>query len=71
MSEVLHVEVCGKQLLVRVSYVCPPIPVRSMDWCAYEDGCEEEGHYGYGATRNAALAELMEILNEKYDTVYA
>lgn len=32
------------------SHVYPPIPDRSFDWCAYVEGDEEAGKYGYGAT---------------------
>lgn len=42
--------------------ICPPIPDRSHDWCAYVDGREEEGNYGYGRTEIAALADLTKAL---------
>jgi hypothetical protein len=41
------------------TFVHPPIPIRSMDWCAYYDGEEERGHYGEGATEEAAIADLL------------
>ena len=37
----------------------PPIPVRHFDWCAYWDGEEETGDYGYGATEQEAIDELL------------
>lgn len=45
------------------SFVYPPIPVRQFDWCAYRDGEEEAGGYGYGATEAEAIADLK--LNEE------
>lgn len=39
---------------------CPPIPWRNFDWCAYRDGTEEEGRYGYGATEAEAVRDLIE-----------
>lgn len=42
--------------------VFPPIPLRAFDWCAYRDGDEENGsRYGWGATEEAAIADLMLI----------
>jgi hypothetical protein len=40
------------------SHIFPPIPDRSMDWCAYYDGEEERGDYGYGPTEQAAIEDL-------------
>ena len=39
---------------------CPPIPVRDFDWCAYFDGEEEAGSYGYGKTEADAVADFIE-----------
>lgn len=39
--------------------ICPPIPVRANDWCAYFDGEEEAGNYGYGATEDEAIADFL------------
>ena len=39
--------------------ICPPIPTRGHDWCAYFDGEEELGDYGYGATEAEAVADLL------------
>jgi hypothetical protein len=40
--------------------ICPPIPDRSFDWCAYYDGDEEGGPRGYGATEQEAVNDLLE-----------
>jgi len=39
------------------SYMCPPIPVRSSDWCAYRD--PEITPYGWGATEEEAIKDLL------------
>lgn len=44
-------------------YVCPPIPWRTADWCAYFEGEEEIGGYGWGATEQEAIDDLMEMEN--------
>lgn len=40
-------------------HVYPPIPLRTMDWCAYYDGTEEDGRYGWGRTEQAAIDDLL------------
>jgi hypothetical protein len=48
-----------------VTHVYPPIPDRSNDWCAYYDNDVESANlYGWGSTKEAALAELAEIIAE-------
>ena len=47
----------------------PPIPVRWMDWSAWDadsyDGAEDSHHpVGTGATEQEAITDLMQILNE-------
>lgn len=37
----------------------PPIPDRRSDWCAYPDGEEENGRYGWGRTEDEAVADLI------------
>jgi hypothetical protein len=37
----------------------PPIPCRQFDWCAYVDGDEESGQYGYGRSESEAIADLV------------
>ena len=41
------------------SYINPPIPIRSNDWCAHYDGEEEAGFYGWGATEAEAVADFI------------
>lgn len=41
------------------SFIYPPIPVRQFDWCAYRDGCEEDGNYGWGTTEAEAIADRL------------
>jgi hypothetical protein len=47
---------------IRTTYVHPPIPIRTSDWCACIDGQEEDGPYGWGATEADAIADLKERL---------
>ena len=47
------------------SHIFPPIPIRRFDWCAYRDGQEEAGNYGYGRTEQEAIANLL--ANEECD----
>lgn len=42
------------------SHVYPPIPWRNNDWCAYYDGTEESGNYGWGETEAEAIADLKD-----------
>lgn len=42
-------------------------PMRHFDFCAWVDGQEEAGEYGYGATETEALDALGEILVEHVD----
>lgn len=51
-------------------HVFPPIPERSMDWCAFFDGQEEKTRWqGWGPTEAAAIADLHERL-AGYDEVF-
>lgn len=43
------------------SNIRPPIPVRNFDWCAYYDGDEERGEYGYGETEQDAVEDLLNL----------
>lgn len=45
----------------------PPIPNRSMDWCAYVEGDEESGNYGWGSTEQAAIDDWIENFAEEYE----
>lgn len=52
----------GKRI---VAYnIAPPIPYRDCDWCAYFDGEEELGNYGYGRTEAEAVADFISNLDE-------
>jgi hypothetical protein len=54
--------------MMRTEFVHPPIPIRSMDWAAYDDDdcmCPEcHPTIGRGATEAEAIADLQEQLNE-------
>lgn len=52
-------------LCLHVNFLYPPIPIRTLDWCACVDGREEAGPCGYGATRDEAVTELFELLDEE------
>lgn len=45
------------------SFVYPPIPIRTMDWCAYLDG-QEEGKVGWGETEEEAKQDFLDQLEE-------
>jgi hypothetical protein len=51
--------------VIKTSYVCPPIPLCGFDWCAFEDGHEEDGPFGYGATAMEAIADLRSQIEER------
>lgn len=53
------IETIGRKIVT--SNVYPPIPYRSMDWCAYFDGDEESGIRGWGATETEAIDDLLEV----------
>lgn len=59
--------IAGQDIKVKTVECNPPIPIRSFDWRAYEDGCEEDGMYGSGATEEEALSDLAWQLDEKYN----
>ena len=53
------------------AYICPPVPTRGNDWCAYWEG-DEEGPRGWGKTRQEAINDLfdnsdVEYLANKFD----
>lgn len=49
---------------IKTSFVYPAIGTRQFDWCAYEDGEEEAGRYGWGKTEAEAIEDLKEVLKE-------
>lgn len=57
------------ELLPRIKTCCvtPPIPVRGWDWRAwFADEGEEAGRYGWGATEDAAIADLQTRYGEDF-----
>lgn len=46
---------------ILTNFLYPPIPIRQFDWVAYMDG-DEEGPTGSGATEEAAILDLEEML---------
>lgn len=42
-----------------VLHIYPPIPVREFDWCATFAGYEPGEPQGYGATKQAAIDDLL------------
>ena len=47
------------------THVYPPIPIRSFDWSAVLDGYEPGCPIGWGATEEAAIADLRELLADE------
>ncbi len=45
----------------------PPIPIRSMDWCAIRDGDEPPCRVGWGGTEQEAIRELEEMEDDSHD----
>lgn len=45
-------------MAIIVKYIHPPIPTRRFDWCAYVEGHEEIGPYGWGKTAGEAKIDL-------------
>jgi hypothetical protein len=43
----------------------PPIPRSDFDWCAYHEGEEERGHYGWGRTESEAIEDLQRLDEER------
>lgn len=48
-----------------VECVKPPIPVRDFDWCATFADYEPGEPQGYGATKQAAIDDLMSKAEEQ------
>ena len=53
-----------KTLTIATYYDPPPIPYRNQDWCAYEEGYEEDENCGWGATEREAINNFLDILEE-------
>lgn len=43
---------------INTSFNPKPMPARGFDWCATFDGYEPGDPMGYGATKEAAIADL-------------
>lgn len=52
---------------IKTVHAPPPIPIRDYDWCAYYDGEEEAGNYGWGKTEMAALMDFKENCQADHD----
>lgn len=53
---------------VRTDFIYPPIPIRDFDWCAVDDETYDgDGSHpiGYGRTETAAIADLMNEIEER------
>lgn len=48
--------------------VYPPVPSTRFDWCAYRDGYEPGCPLGYGASRGAAILDLLDIEADQDET---
>ncbi len=57
-------------MTIVTSFQYPPIPVRDFDWLAYFDG-QEEGPQGWGRTKDAAIADLIENFPDEYEEMEA
>jgi len=60
----------GQQITIKTSFDYPPIPIRSMDWSAYDAstycGCEECNYpVGRGATEEEAVRDLIELIEDR------
>ena len=50
---------------IETKYVYPPIPLRRFDWSAIDaDTYDGEGLIGFGATEQAAIDELLALIEE-------
>ncbi|WP_428491615.1 hypothetical protein [Rhodopila sp.] len=49
----------SERMNIVTSHVFPPIPDCSHDWCAYFEGTEESGNYGWGKTKRDAILDLI------------
>lgn len=54
-----------RKLIVIVNYDPPPIPERGADWYACYDHLGEDGPIGYGATKRAAINDLLDTEDEE------
>jgi hypothetical protein len=56
---------------IRTIHICPPIPIRRYDWCAYNgdtfDAESSKSLVGYGCTEQEAIADLLQLIAEAND----
>ena len=52
---------------IRTAYWRKPIPTDRFDWEAWLDGQEERYGSGFGSTREAAIVELLEMVEADDD----
>jgi hypothetical protein len=54
----------GSIMKIKTEYVYPPIPLRTYDWCAYDDDTYDGAGstIGWGPTKDAAIDDLLEQL---------
>ena len=55
----------GRPVKVRTEHIYPPIPIRSFDWSAALDGYDQGDPVGYGPTEALAVADLLDLLEER------
>jgi hypothetical protein len=55
---------------IKTSHIWPPIPCRNSDWCAFYDGTEETGKYGYGAAEQEAIDDLVSEYEEYFKELF-
>lgn len=46
---------------IKTNFNPPPIPDRNYDWAAYREYYDEGDDIGYGPTKEAAIASLLEL----------
>jgi len=51
-----------REPVILVESICPPVPSRRFDWCAWIEGTEDAGPYGYGVTEEMAIEDLKRWL---------
>ena len=52
-------------MMIKTEYWPKPDPNRSRDWCAWDDNTYEPGcPLGWGPTREAAITDLLEQLQD-------
>jgi hypothetical protein len=55
----------ARLICIDSTYVYPPIPTDACDWAAWEEDNCESGPCGYGPTREAAVADLLDQIEEE------